>query len=880
MGTNYKDISIEELGLSNRSMNALKRAEVYTLDNLLQYDEESLYAMRNLGAKSVNELLEVIEKYSFGEFAGTNMIGTVMAKPKRDGVFRLLDEPECQDKLLEYVRMNDCEITSIGLSNRSRNQLLKNGYFQLSQIILMKKHEISSIPAIGNSSVNEIISVIERYLKKNENAIMAFCSGDSNALLSDDIIANSILSLFKNFGFKGLSFKEIKEGLRLPDFITDERVKNIIGGLIKDRKLEYVDFRCYRVFERFEDVLRICPKLTEREIDFVKQRLDGITLEEIGKKNELTRERVRQIVNKSFNKVKNYCYQITGLPYFDEDYYTYFYSKYDFDKRDGSEWLGVSPYIWNYLDMRGIKRGTENLDDALDDYHNLDLGFRLKIKNYLNRNKLFLDDEWVKKKRNDLERFVIRKLCKEDVSFDEFTKIYNNFLKKEGVKYDPNIYITEEVYFSRKNRLAELNCLLWKQNERIRYYDIEGRDFTELLDTLNISSYKNTEISTLKFFECYPELMEKYDIHDQYELHNLLRKILKDGDYNDIHFGKMPMLTFGKFDRNLAVLKMLIDNSPVSTEEICGLLHDEYGYEPATVMGSYLEAISEYYHNGIYEITHKNLSVDRREKLAENLKDDFYYLDEIRSLYSELYEDAEPEDIDPYTLKKIGFTVYSKYALKGYGSLDEYFENLLTEKDVIDITPLRSRYTYVVTFTSKIMELKRSLQMIEFEPNKLISIVKLEKAGVTKEAIRKYCDKVYGFVDEGKAFSIKSIKSEGFEIPHNLEELGFSDWFYSQLLLADDRFSYGNFFSNMVFVKGKINLTIKEFALQIIKEYEVIDRDDLLRVVKDKYGCHVKDFWDIYYRVQDTGVYYDDILYKVYLTKELYYQEIEEMGNL
>lgn len=58
----------------------------------------------------------------------------------------------------------------------------------------------------------------------------------------------------------------------------------------------------------------------------------------------------------------------------------------------------------------------------------------------------------------------------------------------------------------------------------MRYYDIDSRDYKELLDTLALDRFSNTEISTLKFFNDFPELMNKYDIRDQYELHNLLKK--------------------------------------------------------------------------------------------------------------------------------------------------------------------------------------------------------------------------------------------------------------------------------------------------------------------------------------------------------------------
>jgi hypothetical protein len=87
---------------------------------------------------------------------------------------------------------------------------------------------------------------------------------------------------------------------------------------------------------------------------------------------------------------------------------------------------------------------------------------------------------------------------------------------------------------TRGNRLADSTLCLWKQGEKLRYYDIVGQDYTELFETINLSQFSNIEISTLKFFEDFPELMEKYDIRDQYELHNLLKKIIDVKDYNDI----------------------------------------------------------------------------------------------------------------------------------------------------------------------------------------------------------------------------------------------------------------------------------------------------------------------------------------------------------
>ena len=872
MNISVKDMSIKDIDLSVRSTNCLARNGIETVGDMLRLTEEDLFHIRNLGKKSVDEILDKIE-----ELAPHADDSIEVLKPQLTGP---IYDPDNREIVLDYVKRNDISIQDSTLSNRSRNQLVKNHYDNLSDIIFFTEQDLNKIPALGSGSVTEIVGFCRDYLDEHRSRIEAFCSGDLTAIADDESLKESILGLFKDLEFKGLSFREIYDGLDLPDGITEERIKSLIGELISENELEYVDFRCYRVYGKFADYLNTCPKVTDRNRSLLEKRLEGITLEAIGQDENLTREGVRQIVAKNVGYVISYYLSETGLKFFDEDYYKYFYSTYTFDKKDAEKWLGVDPMIWNYLEMAGVKHGDKPLEDALDDQEGLDHGFRLKIKNYLNRNRLYLDKEWVDHKRNAVENHILKRLCRDEVSFEDFIKIYNGHLEEQGVPFDPGIYITDDVKATRHNRLSDSRCVLWKQNERLRYYDIDGRDYAELFDTLNIAAFENIEFSTLKFIEDYPDIMEKYDIRDQYELHNLMRKTIKEGDFHDFHCGKMPVVRFGSFDRDLAILKILIDHAPISSEDLCNLIHDEYGHDRATIYGSYLTNISEYFHNGVYSIDHKTLPRDRMLKLEENLPDNFYYLDEVREVYSGLYEDAAPEDINPYVLKKMGFSVFSNYVMKGYDSLDSYFTELLTCKDVIDITPLRRRYTYVVTFTAKIMELKRDLRMIEFEPNKLISIKRLEEAGVTKEVIQNYCNKVYDFVEDGKFFTIKSIRNDGFEDLHELEDLGFSDWFYGNLLLSDDRFSFSNFYGTFVFIKGKQDITSKAFIYDIIKDKEVIDRYDLLSELQDQYGCHVQDFLDVYYKVQDTGIYFDRILDRIYLNEELYYQEIDEMEGL
>ncbi len=975
-----KTMSVDLIGLSKRSQNALHRAQVHTVGEMLMYTEESLQQIRNLGKKSIEEILGKIEEYKKMEEAGTlsadieennsfavpenfeewisedanqelvreflkekelkiDVLELLSAraynillfadmeslqqivfcdtaklmeiermdlasageieklcrhylseikedifafaaarqpeKTHRVRVFDMLKQAEYQDLILKYVQTNDIAIERMSLSNRPKRCLLLNHFQYLSDIIFQSREELQKIPSMGSNSVEEILSVVRAYLEENEQRILAVCSGDISALWSDSFLKKKVLDLYQEIKFGGLKLEEIIEKLELPEQVTPDRIKFTLGTLIAEGELEYVDYRCYRVYGKFETYLEQCTDINERSRDFIRKRLEGFTLEAIAQENGLTRERVRQVVKKELAKVRNYYVMATGMELFDEDYFSYLYGTYSFEKKDGTEWLGVPAYVWNYLELNDVKSGKKDLKLALEDHENLDLGLRLKIKNYLNRNKIYVDGMWVEKRRAELERVIVQKFCKTEVSFDSFVDIYNDFLREEEIPYDEDVYYTEAVYRTRKNHLSEARFLLWKQNEMIRSYDIDGRDYSELLDTLNLDSFENIEISTVKFIEEYPEIMEKYDIQDQYELHNLLRKIVPEGSYHDFHCGRMPEIKFGTFDRDAAIFDLLVDNAPISMPDLAEIVRQEYGYDPATTMGTYLQPFHEYYHQGLYSIDQKTMLWENKEKLKAALTEDFYYIDEIRKIYKRLLPNADVEEVNPYNLKTMGFVVLSRYVVQNHASLEAYCEDILTKEDICDITFYKKRLVYVQMFYQKLKELKRNLQIVEFEPNMIITFRKLERSGVTREMIQEFCDAVYAFVRRGEYFSIQSLKEDGFE--SELYDLGFSDWFYANLLISDDRFSFATMFGNLIFYKGKENITIRSFEMHLIQKAGSLDVYDLMTALSDRYGCKVTERLDLIYKVQGTEVYYDRILDRLYANEDFYYSELDEM---
>ena len=59
------EMTIEELDLSVRSFNCLKRAGINTVEDLINKSEEDMMKVRNLGRKSLDEVVEKLNSLGF-----------------------------------------------------------------------------------------------------------------------------------------------------------------------------------------------------------------------------------------------------------------------------------------------------------------------------------------------------------------------------------------------------------------------------------------------------------------------------------------------------------------------------------------------------------------------------------------------------------------------------------------------------------------------------------------------------------------------------------------------------------------------------------------------------------------------------------------------
>lgn len=935
------DASISLLPLSRRAANALQRTGVHTWGQLRLMTREELINIRNIGEGTLSEILECIDShqaaddaalgpaiadmerlsaraYNLLSFAGYSYVSEIAGKsmeelleiPRMDEIcareimdccsafkgacpgpagrdaadgdgrpslLDMLRAPQYHDAIVEYARANDAPVDSIVSSNRARLALARAGCLKVSDLLGLCGQDISNLPGLGAKSIEHIVECQRLYLEKHATGINAYLRGYRSAAYSDGDLRSMILELYTSQPFRGLSFADISESLAPAVQVRPEKLKQIIGSLLAGKELEYVDFRCHRVYPRCMDFLSSCSSMSEDNRAILMKRLQGMKLEAIAREHGITRERVRQKVNSAFGKLRALLLQEKGVSYFDEDYYKYLYETYEIDKSDAVEWLGFTEATCSFLELMDIKPGKKPLEEAVDDQEHLDAGLRIRIRNYLNRDKLYVDGTWVELKRREIERLVVRKFCRENTTFSEYYELYNDFLRSENVPYDEELYYTPAVIRSRKNRISEADFLLWKLNETFRYYDIAGRDFTELLDALNLDAYEDTELSTEKLMTGYPELMAKYDIRDRYELHNLLRKLVPAGSMHDFRCERMPIIRFGSFDRRAAIWEVIKTSSPISQEALLKSLKEEFGYDEATAMGSYLAPFQNCLYQGVYRVDQKKMPPERLEQLRLSLTNELYSIDEVKSIFAAMFPDADPEEVNGLNLKTAGMTVLSQYVLTGGGTLDACFEKMLTDEDITDVSPYRRKYGHVQAFLAKFLELRRELEIIEFEPNKMINVRKLGQAGVTKADLRKFCTSAAGRVAAGEFFNAASLRRDGHDDP--LYDLGFDDLFYNNLLAADSRFSSGRVFGCIVLRKGTESFTTGSFLSELIRSHGSIDLIDLADELKGRFGIFTGAPMEIVYKLYDSNVYYDSILGRLYADFELYCRELEGMGD-
>lgn len=921
-----KDVGVESLALTTRPYYCIRRAGIHTLTKLLQTSVEDLASSKNMGTKSVEEIVLVTERYlqkNIKSVIDKGSEGINESHCDETNPLPMEDTYLCDDR--NKTLIEDIPLGKLSLSVRTSNAMARCGYHYVHEIADFTYDDFKQIKNMGDKSAreiyekvqtflkeyressetrkitpdaktkaaenapkvisilksfrqeceacgaNELINVGEELLKKARlNDIVLLCSIEefNDVYKNPNVISaveSRIVNSLNQHRIEGMSLDEIKDVL--PKSLTEESLTKRLNDLIERGIVKYTD-KYFTFYPLFSDVLT--ESTDDRGAQVIIMRTKGKTLEEIAQSiGGLTRERVRQIESRFMEKLlSKYCQM-------DEDKYKYIFITYELDDRLMVKYLGFSDETIYYLKYKYKENNKKQpIDESALDNQMLPISLKKQIEKYILSKKIRIGNEYVEAKRNLVEDALFPVLCKDTISAYDFIDRYNEFVTENQ---KPDLLITDDLCRSRTNKFAASSKILWTLNQKMRYYDTEAIDKLEFLDSLNLNQYRDIEISAKKVLDETPEIMEEYDIRNEYELHNLLKKILEPSDCPELALSRNPIMQFGVADRKKQVVDLLAQLTPISQNDFADAYSELYGVQPGTVLANYLPYIKQYLNKDkVLDMDVPHLLGEQLERLKCLLVDDFYPIEKLLDIYRNEYPNEPVEKINHYTLHQLGFHVYSGYVVRlTYHTAQEYFSSLLNNGDIINANLFPQKIMYIQAYSSVLLSLLENYELIEFLPKKYIKMSRLtELFRTTKEDILGFCLHVKEFTDKS-FFTIQSLKKDGFD--DALFELGFDDCFYSNILFFNrDYFTPKKTGGTILFTFGKQPFVFSDFIEWLLYREESLSMDvyELIDLLYDKYGINF-DRYDIKGKIlPGTQLYYSDITEKLYADYEIYFDEI------
>lgn len=880
-----REDSVELLPLTNRTSNCLRRAEIHTVGQLLDYPADAWLDIRNLGQKSADELTSLAARIRAGD--GFQLAASKPKPPEPPPPPRLPEIPV--EELGLSVRAYNClermgVRTAADLSEATLESLLavENVGRKTAEQIMEKLNALreefsfpgqegaaSGAPGEALYAVVKSLSAFTRLPQGDLLRYLAPCREASPGAEAAELLdlafqqppvrreaLRAILRLLEPYE-EGISAEELLK--HLPDGTSSRTLKLLLGVLLRR---EQITIRNNRIRRRWPTALEFAERIADqRQRDILLSRLRGETLEEIGRRLDVTRERVRQLTQKA----------LAGCSRLHEDQYQYLFNRYGFSREEFCLAFDEPEATYYYLEMVRPKGERKPIQELLAD-ESIPVPLRRKAERAVYRQYVTIDGVRVLKDRQELVRYAVRTLCRDSTGMDEFFPRYQQLLESLGLEQDASLTIDSPSYI--ENRLQLCNYALWSQGRRFRYYPIDSQDFTALLEALDLTQYEDVEISSLKLFRDCPELMREYDVRDEYELHNLLKKIWPQDD-SRVQFKRMPTIEIGTPDRNRQVLDLLRQYSPIANTDLAQRYEEAYGIKSLSALANYFACIDPYLHNGVYRIDQPPLPEEQQRRMAALLTGDFYPMPELRQLYRREFPDSDPGNLNPFVLKSLGFHPYEGYVVSArYSSATDYFRHLLTDGDVIDMTRSSHRYTDIKSYWSELAIRKSQREIVEFLPLQYLSLRRLQSAGVDAGDLADYCAAVCAFTRPGEYFTVASLRRKGFT--HPLDDLGFEEWFYGSLLAEDpERFTYRRMGGTRLFFRGRKTVQLADFLGWLVEAEPSgrIDIYDLHETLERQYEISIP-LHKLIEVAQSSELYYDPIMKAAYIDYDTYLEEI------
>ena len=849
----HLDDNIDVLPLSARLSNTLHRNGIDTIDSFLLATFSQMKEMRNMGEKSLAEATYFQELLA------------PLQETLHDQVNKI--DERIHDLANELYKLHisaGSSVHELPISDLARQTLRDNKINNVGDFLKTPKSYWDNIKVCGNPGIRfslwDLCNAFE-YLQQRYSSIKTALVQFMGNLLGTGVWNSIFLYpeeeqlkyIWKNNKFiqyikkcilqsvhakEGISIDEIGQLIPM-DLFQERSFVDVVMELVAEKKIKMINQAIYTYYMSLNEYIDSLTNENYKRV--LRLRLKGYTLEEVGKEIGVTRERVRQILAKLLKK----------HPHLEDDNYLPLWEKYPHVTEDDFKaifgWTQDRIYYLQWVSKSGShsltnitkskKIRSDELQKMAQEFYTNE-SIKNKISDVMRARGAFLliQGKKVQRDRPGIVRFVVQTYCQERKTIKDFLRIYDDILNEIGLSGNKSFILNGRTI---ENHLSRLDCVLWSRGKQLRYYDINDVDVDAFLEDINLYDYKDVEISTRKIYCGCPDVMEAYDIRDEYELHNLLKKIwdIKEPNkfkdpHHQVNFGRMPILIIGNGSRDKQVIDLLQNNSPIDRHDLANKYEELYGVRAGSASANFFNCIEQHRVGSTYSVNWKKLPEDEVQVLKSQLTNDFYFISDIRDKLLENFPDEKVWSINGHTLRQLGFLPYQDYVISSrYKNAIDYFRHILRQK----VADLRDR-TYLYsngTFYAEIVREKATFDIIEVKPLIFYNRQHIESMGIHLEDFPRFWQTVDECINDGDFFSIYSLKKSGVTLPW--ENLQLPDWFYSSILCENKtNFVVTRYGNHRLFRKSS-----KRFSMADLIAYEV-----------DKLGGHT-EFHELIHKIQD-----------------------------
>lgn len=501
---------ISTLPMSVRLTNCLRGASLHTIGAMLDYPSTHEWqSINHMGAKTIAEVTKIISQLL-----------------SQDGDTVLVEISETTTAVVPEQQMieSDLLLSEAGLSVRALNALASEGITLMSQLVQLPDQKIVTIEGIGDRTYKDIWATVSRTIDKalttfeisanlvhtNQTTPLRVTSdlvlllhGDSRCCLREVLFVRKnypeaigesffyrlydtpyIQKLLKDIVIQlleaheeGISKKDLAE--QLPNHLNNTTILEEM--LIELESDDMVSYDMVMLKRKYPSIIKYARQLEDqRQQTILLGRLTGRTLEDIGQELDLTRERVRQLLNKQISMIRQQKLR------FCEDRFGSIFSKYKFSLGEFKTVFGEPETTYNYLNLVYDNTFKKPFEEILND-DTLSAAIRRQCEPVIYHDYITIDGDRVKRDRPSLCHYFVRTCCTELTEYDDFLLVYHEWLAELGLQGNDALTIDAKSY---TNKLNNADYVLWNQWRRFRYYNIASRDYKLLLTTLYIEQYE------------------------------------------------------------------------------------------------------------------------------------------------------------------------------------------------------------------------------------------------------------------------------------------------------------------------------------------------------------------------------------------------------